>query len=304
MPVRQASRLRSHRGIGPLRGIIYMGAALASAAALHVAVAASLLTWHGPRPGGAGTAGPFELVSVAQQPAGQGPVRQDEGSEPAGPPEREATSAREGAPSAMDPSSAPETDTPEGTSQDSRDASAQASRKGSDAVQAHDGDRAAAGPHRERDPDQPSGTAADPSPDGGQRQGARSSEPARAGPPAAPASAGSSASAPAADQGGDRGDDDHLIPPDAGADYLDNPRPRYPMRARRRGLEGTVLVSVQVDRQGEPVAVDVAQSSGHAILDRAARRAVQRWRFAPARRRGEPVAAEVTIPVRFTLAQR
>jgi protein TonB len=44
----------------------------------------------------------------------------------------------------------------------------------------------------------------------------------------------------------------------------------YPLRARRLGLEGRVVVAVRVDRRGRVVEIIVRESSGHEILDEAA----------------------------------
>ncbi len=90
-------------------------------------------------------------------------------------------------------------------------------------------------------------------------------------------------------------------PPSFGARYLDNPKPGYPMIARRRGLEGTVRLDVRVSAEGIPVAVKVRESGGHEALDEAAVTAVWHWRFVPARRGGEPVEASVVVPIRFRL---
>jgi len=75
----------------------------------------------------------------------------------------------------------------------------------------------------------------------------------------------------------------------------------YPLRAKRRGHEGTVVLRVEVSVAGEAKRIDVARSSGHPSLDRAAVRAVRRWRFVPATRDGRPVAATVRIPIEFRL---
>jgi protein TonB len=56
--------------------------------------------------------------------------------------------------------------------------------------------------------------------------------------------------------------------------------PEYPERARRSGQEGTVCLEVRLDQAGTPLAVAVARSSGHRLLDLAALAAVRRWRFA------------------------
>lgn len=90
-------------------------------------------------------------------------------------------------------------------------------------------------------------------------------------------------------------------PPGFGASYLHNPKPAYPIMARRRGLEGLVRLDVRVSAEGIPVAVKVRESSGHESLDDAALTAVWHWRFSPARRGGEPIEGVVVVPVRFNL---
>lgn len=85
------------------------------------------------------------------------------------------------------------------------------------------------------------------------------------------------------------------------AAYLRNPPPVYPQRARKRGAEGKVMLEVAVTREGDAHEVFIARSSGHDLLDEAARNAVQRWRFIPARRGSELVAATVIVPVEFRL---
>lgn len=80
-----------------------------------------------------------------------------------------------------------------------------------------------------------------------------------------------------------------------------NQPPAYPNIARRRGQEGLVLLRVEVSPGGNVAAVQVAASSGHPILDRAAVNAVEDWRFQPAQRGGQNIAATLEIPVRFRL---
>lgn len=92
-----------------------------------------------------------------------------------------------------------------------------------------------------------------------------------------------------------------LVPPRFDADYLSNPPPEYPALSRRLGEEGQVLLRVRVSAEGLPLAVEVRRSSGFKRLDEAARAAVKHWKFVPARRGEEPVAAWVLIPISFTL---
>ena len=78
-------------------------------------------------------------------------------------------------------------------------------------------------------------------------------------------------------------------------------KPRYPDSARRRGVEGTVVIRAYITEQGRVEQVRVEQSAGHAYLDEAAVDAVGRWRFEPARRGRQAIAMWVSIPVRFML---
>jgi len=81
---------------------------------------------------------------------------------------------------------------------------------------------------------------------------------------------------------------------------LSAPAPSYPPEALRNGESGTVLLRVHVDPQGVPYSIDLVQSSRSRALDRAANQAVQRWRFHPATRGGQPVAGEVQVPITFS----
>jgi len=79
--------------------------------------------------------------------------------------------------------------------------------------------------------------------------------------------------------------------------------PSYPIDSRRRGEQGTVLLRVQVGRDGLPTEVDVERSSGYRQLDRAAREAVLRWRFRPVQVNGVNVEARGLVPIRFDVKQ-
>ncbi|MBN2032899.1 MAG: energy transducer TonB [Deltaproteobacteria bacterium] len=83
--------------------------------------------------------------------------------------------------------------------------------------------------------------------------------------------------------------------------YLKNPPPEYPPAARRRGYEGTVMLDVFVDAEGRVQEIRLIKSSGYAILDRAAIRAVKGWLFEPAREGEGEVAMWVKVPLTFRL---
>jgi protein TonB len=85
------------------------------------------------------------------------------------------------------------------------------------------------------------------------------------------------------------------------ADYLSNPAPAYPPLSRRMGEEGKVVLRVFVEPSGRPSQIELKTSSSSPRLDQAAQEAVWRWKFIPAKRGDDPVAAWVVVPVVFTL---
>ena len=91
--------------------------------------------------------------------------------------------------------------------------------------------------------------------------------------------------------------------PDANASELQNPKPSYPPVSRNKGEQGTVLLKVCVSANGTVDAVEVARTSGYSRLDRAAADTVERWRFHPARKAGQPMALCYQLPIRFSLDQ-
>jgi protein TonB len=82
---------------------------------------------------------------------------------------------------------------------------------------------------------------------------------------------------------------------------LNNPKPPYPLAARRNGAQGRVILSVQVSASGVSNTVQLKRSSGHAVLDNAALQTVRHWRFVPARRGDAPVESWVDVPIIFRL---
>ena len=80
-----------------------------------------------------------------------------------------------------------------------------------------------------------------------------------------------------------------------------NRPPRYPDIARQNLWEGTVLLKLSIDAQGRVTNVQVARSSGYAVLDAEAAAAVRIWRGEPAVVDGVAVPSEENLPVRFRL---
>jgi TonB family protein len=85
-------------------------------------------------------------------------------------------------------------------------------------------------------------------------------------------------------------------------DYKINPKPSYPMIARRKGYEGVVLLKVWVLENGKVGKIELQKSSNYEMLDKSAMKAVENWIFIPGKKGGEPVPSWVTVPIKFQLS--
>ncbi|MEE9145838.1 MAG: energy transducer TonB, partial [Candidatus Tectomicrobia bacterium] len=83
--------------------------------------------------------------------------------------------------------------------------------------------------------------------------------------------------------------------------FVHQPKPEYPVLARQQGLEGTVTLHIELLADGTVGAVDIAESSGHSVLDTAAQNAVQHWTHSPATPQGTPVNRWMRLNVHFAL---
>lgn len=99
-------------------------------------------------------------------------------------------------------------------------------------------------------------------------------------------------------------------PPKPGEERLElptyaqtNPSFVYPVMANVYGVEGKLIMRVEVRADGTPGQMLLKQSSGNGILDRDAREQLARWRFNPARKNGQAVAAWVDVPVTYRLPE-
>ncbi len=92
-------------------------------------------------------------------------------------------------------------------------------------------------------------------------------------------------------------------PPPTRAKPTAKPPPDYPTRAIERELQGRVVLLVEVLPDGAVGRIEVKVSSGYAILDRAATRAVAEWHFRPAYAQGQPVRSIVEVPFNFKLRE-
>ena len=80
-------------------------------------------------------------------------------------------------------------------------------------------------------------------------------------------------------------------------------KPSYPLTAKRAGVEGRVVLAVEVRADGRVGSVRVATSAGNAALDSAAISAVKRWKFAAEVKNGRKVSTTLHVPFAFNLKQ-
>ena len=84
-------------------------------------------------------------------------------------------------------------------------------------------------------------------------------------------------------------------------DYAHSPKPAYPLALRDLGVTGVVWLRVWVDNTGRPREIELARGSGYRLFDEAALRAVQHWRFVPAKNEQQSLASWVEFAVRFEI---
>jgi protein TonB len=83
------------------------------------------------------------------------------------------------------------------------------------------------------------------------------------------------------------------------------PRFDYPSLARRRGWQGRVRIGLHIEADGDLTRIHLVESSGHALLDRAAVRNVTELRNVPAATQWlDGVDMDVILPVRYRLHER
>jgi protein TonB len=89
--------------------------------------------------------------------------------------------------------------------------------------------------------------------------------------------------------------------------YQDEPelivlvKPAYPHLARHAGIEGTVTLVVTIEADGRVSDVQIWYSDATRAMEAEATAAAFKCRFRPARQRGRPVRARVTLPFEFRL---
>ncbi|MEQ9497343.1 MAG: energy transducer TonB [Deltaproteobacteria bacterium] len=89
--------------------------------------------------------------------------------------------------------------------------------------------------------------------------------------------------------------------PDTPARAVRRPAPRYPSAARRRGIEGEVVMRLRLDADGRVVDVVVVSATPEGVFESAAVAAVRRYVFRPAQLDGKPLASTIEQRMVFRL---
>jgi len=76
------------------------------------------------------------------------------------------------------------------------------------------------------------------------------------------------------------------------------PDPKYSKEARKKKIQGPVVLGLVVGTDGLPHDIHLVKSLGYG-LDETAIEGVRRWRFKPATSQGKPVAVAISIEVDF-----
>lgn len=81
------------------------------------------------------------------------------------------------------------------------------------------------------------------------------------------------------------------------------PAPHYPLKAKRRQVEGRVTIRMVINPEGHVVKAYVLPGHGHPMFDEAALAAARQWRFRPAKKDEKAVFVRVDLPIEFSLSR-
>lgn len=77
--------------------------------------------------------------------------------------------------------------------------------------------------------------------------------------------------------------------------------PRYPISAKIKNIEGKVIVKFVITKEGAVRDIEVIESFPDGVFDEAAIKSIEKYRFKPATKNGEPLDVTAKMPIEFTL---
>jgi TonB family protein len=93
--------------------------------------------------------------------------------------------------------------------------------------------------------------------------------------------------------------EDEFVPVEQSPELIKEAKPVYPKEAMEKKITGKVFIQALIDKNGDPVKVKVAKSSGNELLDNSALEAAKKNKYKPAIQNGQPAAVWVTYRVDF-----
>ena len=75
--------------------------------------------------------------------------------------------------------------------------------------------------------------------------------------------------------------------------------PEYPYELKREGVAGVVMLTFEVDEQGNVVDPKVQKSSNPGF-ERPVLEAIVKWKFKPGKKDGVPAKMRIGVPLQFT----
>ena len=80
-------------------------------------------------------------------------------------------------------------------------------------------------------------------------------------------------------------------------------QPAYPPPLEKEGIEGRTIVRMRIDTRGSVSDTQVL-SATHPLFARSAVRAINQYRFTPAKQNGQPVESDFTQTFRFRMPEK
>ncbi|MGF1768837.1 energy transducer TonB [Enterovibrio makurazakiensis] len=78
----------------------------------------------------------------------------------------------------------------------------------------------------------------------------------------------------------------------------------YPPKALKRGIEGYVVISFTIDKNGRPTDLNVIEAKPKRMFEREAIRALKKWKYTPKKVNGEAIEQKgQTVKLEFMLAK-
>ena len=97
---------------------------------------------------------------------------------------------------------------------------------------------------------------------------------------------------------------DDFVEVDQMPTFITQVKPVYPEEVKKAGIEGSVLVKSFINTSGSVTEVEIIETSGNDLLDKAAVEAAQKCKFKPAIKDGRPVAIWVAYKINFKLEEK